>query len=41
LQRYNADELRLLTRVLHDATEASFLTLGLQAPLQPEKKGDD
>ena len=32
LQRYNADELRLLTRVLHDATEASFLTLGLQAP---------
>jgi DNA-binding MarR family transcriptional regulator len=41
LQHYNADELRLLTRVLHDATEASFLTLGLQAPLQPEKRGDD
>jgi DNA-binding MarR family transcriptional regulator len=41
LQRYNADELRLLTRVLHDATEASFLTLGLQAPSQPEKKCDD
>ena len=41
LQRYNADELRLLTRVLHDATEVSFLTLGLQAPSQPEKKSDD
>lgn len=41
LQRYNADELRLLTRVLHDATEVSFLTLGLQAPSQPEKKCDD
>src|SRR5579884_2553563 len=25
LQRYNADELRLLARILHDATEASFL----------------
>jgi DNA-binding MarR family transcriptional regulator len=31
LQRYNADELRLLVRVLHDATEASFITLGQQA----------
>jgi DNA-binding MarR family transcriptional regulator len=41
LQRYNADELRLLTRILHDATEASFLTLGLQAPSQPEKKRDE
>ena len=41
LQRYSAEELRLLVRVLHDATEASFLTLGLQAPLQPEKKRDD
>ncbi len=29
LQRYSADELRLLVRVLQDATEASFLTLGL------------
>jgi DNA-binding MarR family transcriptional regulator len=41
LQRYTADELRLLARVLHDATEASFLTLGLQAPSQPEKKDDN
>ena len=41
LQRYSADELRVLVRVLQDATEASFLTLGLQAPLQPEKKRDD
>lgn len=38
LQRYSADELQLLVRVLHDATEASFLTLGLQAPSQPEKE---
>ena len=30
LRRYNADELHLLIRVLHDATEASFLTLGQQ-----------
>ena len=29
LQRYSPDELRLLARVLQDATEASFLTLGL------------
>ena len=36
LQRYRADELRLLVRVLHDATEASFLTLGLQ-PMLPSK----
>ncbi len=41
LQRYSVDELRLLTRVLHDATEASFLTLGLQEPSQAEKKSDD
>lgn len=41
LQRYNADELRLLARVLHDATKASFLSLGLQAPSQPEQTGDD
>jgi len=41
LRCYSADELRLLVRVLQDATEASFLTLGLQAPLQPEKKRDD
>jgi DNA-binding MarR family transcriptional regulator len=38
LQYYSSDELRLLVRVLHDATEASFLTLGLQAPSQPEKE---
>jgi DNA-binding MarR family transcriptional regulator len=41
LQCYSDDELRVLVRVLHDATEASFLTLGLQAPLQPEKKRDN
>lgn len=35
LQRYTADELQLLIRVLRDATEASFLTLGLQEPSQP------
>jgi DNA-binding MarR family transcriptional regulator len=40
LQRYSADELRLLIQVLHDATEASFLTLGLEAPSQPEKMLD-
>jgi DNA-binding MarR family transcriptional regulator len=28
LQRYSPDELRLLVRVLRDATEASFITLG-------------
>lgn len=28
LRRYDADELRLLARVLREATEASFLTLG-------------
>jgi DNA-binding MarR family transcriptional regulator len=32
LQYYSSDELQLLVRVLNDATEASFLTLGLQAP---------
>jgi DNA-binding MarR family transcriptional regulator len=37
LQRYHADELRLLIRILHDATEAFFLTLGQQASSQPEK----
>ncbi len=31
LQRYTVDELRLLVRILHDATEASFITLGQQA----------
>jgi len=31
LQGYDADELRLLARILQDATEASFLTLGLQS----------
>ncbi len=30
LERYDLDELRLLVRVLDEATEASFLTLGLQ-----------
>jgi DNA-binding MarR family transcriptional regulator len=35
LQRYSADELQLLVRVLQDATEASFLSLGLHAPVQP------
>lgn len=34
LRRYNADELHLLVRVLHDATEASFVTLGLQTSRQ-------
>lgn len=38
LQRYSTDELRVLVRVLQDATEASFLTLGLQAPVQPKKE---
>lgn len=38
LQRYSADELRLLVRVLHEATEASFLTLGLQIPSQSEQE---
>ena len=32
LQRYSPDELRLLVRVLEDAIEASFLTLGLESP---------
>jgi DNA-binding MarR family transcriptional regulator len=35
LQRYDADDLRLLVRVLRHATEASFLTLGLPAPSPP------
>ena len=30
LRRYDASELRLLVRVLRDATEASFLSLGSQ-----------
>ena len=38
LQHYSADELQLLIRVLHDATEASFLTLGLQTPSHSEKE---
>lgn len=37
LQRYSPDELRLLSRVLQDVTEASFLTLGLQAPAAQEQ----
>ena len=37
LQRYSPDELRLLLRILQDATEASFLTLGLQAPAAQEQ----
>jgi DNA-binding MarR family transcriptional regulator len=36
LQRYEADELRLLVRILHDATEASFVTLGQQMPPQKD-----
>jgi DNA-binding MarR family transcriptional regulator len=36
LQRYDPDELRLLVRVLYEATEASFLTLGLQGPTAQE-----
>jgi DNA-binding MarR family transcriptional regulator len=32
LERYDAADLRVLVRVLHDATEASFLTLGLPVP---------
>jgi hypothetical protein len=44
LQRYAADDLRLLVRVLRDAAEASFLT---QGPLPPspqtgtDGEGDD
>lgn len=38
LQRYRVDELRLLVRVLHDAAEASFLTLGARAPSQPREE---
>lgn len=37
LQRYQLDELRLLVRVLREATEASFLTLGLQEPAVQEQ----
>jgi DNA-binding MarR family transcriptional regulator len=32
LQRYGADDLRVLVRVLRDATAASFLTMGQEAP---------
>jgi DNA-binding MarR family transcriptional regulator len=35
LQRYDADALRLLIHVLREATEASFLQLGLQSELPP------
>ncbi len=31
LQRYSADELRLLLRILQDATGASFLNLGMES----------
>src|SRR5260370_11610720 len=31
LQRYEIDELHLLVRILHDATEASFVTLVQQS----------
>ncbi|HLY32839.1 MAG TPA: winged helix DNA-binding protein [Ktedonobacterales bacterium] len=34
LQRYDADALHTLARVLRDATEASFITLALQEPSQ-------
>jgi DNA-binding MarR family transcriptional regulator len=37
LQRYTPEELRLLARVLQEATEASFLTLGLQVPTAQEQ----
>ncbi|QBD81112.1 MarR family transcriptional regulator [Ktedonosporobacter rubrisoli] len=39
LERYSPEELQLLVRVLHDATEASFLNLGLQE--LPANKGTD
>ncbi|HEV2458480.1 MAG TPA: winged helix DNA-binding protein [Ktedonobacterales bacterium] len=39
LERYATDELRLLVRVLRDATEASFLTLGLPAPSSRNSTG--
>lgn len=39
LRRYDAEELRLLVRVLRDATEASFLALGSQAA--PDQNGSD
>jgi DNA-binding MarR family transcriptional regulator len=38
LQGYDANELRLLVRVLRDATQASFLPLGAQAPLPWESE---
>lgn len=40
LQRYGADDLRVLVRVLRDATEASFLTLGLRTPAQQSSADD-
>lgn len=39
LRRYDTDELRLLVRVLRDATQASFLALGSQATAP--QTGDD
>lgn len=36
LRRYEASELRLLARILHDATEASFITLGSQSTPEEE-----
>lgn len=36
LRRYSNHELHLLVRILRDATEASFLSLGLQAPPQQD-----
>jgi hypothetical protein len=41
LQRYSGEELQLLIRVLHDATEASFLTLGQQAVQEKRTDTDD
>jgi DNA-binding MarR family transcriptional regulator len=38
LLRYDRDDLLLLARVLRDATEASFLMLGLQAPARPSSR---
>lgn len=41
LQRYSGEELQLLIRVLHDATEASFLTLGQQAVQEKRTDTDE
>lgn len=38
LQRYSADELRLIIRILHEATETSFLTLGLDSLMSQDDR---